>query len=138
MSNKPAIQIAVELQRLGVSKAGIIDILTNYPHDVIERQLLFLPYRKAKRKEAFIIDAIRNNYSAPKEFYYASNQTPPPDALAQLDEDAEPDPGHADANPQGYGATDTPDSGATDNWLATGGYAYDLDLPSAEQEDGPQ
>ena len=138
MTKKPVMQIAVELKKLGVSQAGIVDLLSNYPYDVIERQLEFLPFRKAKRKEAFIIDAIRNNYSAPKEFYYAQIETPPADEPAAMDEDAELDLGLLDANLEGYGTADSPRVSPTDSWLAAGGGSDTLDLPDTLQEDGPQ
>ena len=81
--------VALELMKMGVSGVRISELL-NYDIDLIERQLAFLPYRKAKRPEAFIIEAIRNNYSAPKEFYHAHVQANPEGTDGSLDEDAEP------------------------------------------------
>ena len=63
------IQIALALQSLGVSQRGAAALMIDHPLDEIERQLAYLPYRKAKRPEAFIIEAVRNRYSPPKEFY---------------------------------------------------------------------
>lgn len=74
MSDPRAIQVAMELQKLGVSRAGCIELLSSYPLEDIERQLQYLPYRKAKRPEAFIIEAVRNGYSPPKEFFNAPPQ----------------------------------------------------------------
>lgn len=72
----PAVQIAVQLQKLGVSNAGVIELLSKYPHETIIKQLEYLPHRKARRPEAFIIQAVRNNYSPPKEYYHAKNTSP--------------------------------------------------------------
>lgn len=103
-----AVQLAIQLKRLNVSQAGIVDLLSHYSHDVIERQLQFLPFRKAKRKEAFIVDAIRNDYSPPKEFYYASPQPPAPSDDFPLDQDPKPAVRHAPAEPLGHGAQGAP------------------------------
>lgn len=84
--------IAVELMKLGVSQRGVQELLT-FPPEVVERQLAYLPYRKAKRPEAFIIDAVRNNYSAPKEFFYAPPKAQPAAPAHELDAGAQlPDP----------------------------------------------
>lgn len=74
MSKERATKIAYDLLKLGVSNTGVQELLVNYPYDQIERQIQFLPFRKAKRPEAFIIEAVRRNYSPPKEFFYAKNQ----------------------------------------------------------------
>lgn len=58
--------VATELFKLNVSNAGVAQLLRDYPVEEIERQLLYLPYRKAKRPNAFIIEAVRGNYSPPK------------------------------------------------------------------------
>lgn len=70
------LSLALRLQRIGVSQRGTQELLA-YPLDVVERQLDFLPYRNAKRPEAFIIEAIRNDYSPPKEVFYAPRQATP-------------------------------------------------------------
>jgi hypothetical protein len=64
------VDVALDLLKLGVSNTRVTELLT-FDLDVIERQLSYLPYRKAKRPEAFIIEAIRNDYSPPKECFYA-------------------------------------------------------------------
>ena len=89
MSRERATQIAVRLMKLGVSNAGVQELLAQYPYEEIERQLDFLPLRKAKRPEAFIMEAVRKNYSPPKETYYAKNIAPAPKAELPLDEGAE-------------------------------------------------
>lgn len=67
--NPRLIHISLELQKLGVSQRGATQLMIEHPLDEIERQLAYLPYRKAKRPEAFIIEAVRNRYSPPKDFY---------------------------------------------------------------------
>lgn len=63
--------LAVRLMKVGVSQAGVIELLSKYPLEQIQRQLDWLPHRKAKRPSAFIVEAIRKNYSAPKEAFRA-------------------------------------------------------------------
>lgn len=82
------IRVAVELQRVGISKDGTV-LLLGEDLDEVERQLCYLPYRKARRPAAFLVEAIRKRYSPPKEFYYAQAKTV--DASSGgLDENAEP------------------------------------------------
>lgn len=83
------VEAAMDLLRLGVSNTRVTELLS-YDIEIIERQLEWLPYRKAKRPEAFIIDAIRNDYSPPKECFYAPPQPQPSLTEDELDEDAEP------------------------------------------------
>ena len=71
-SDPRLVDAALELLKLGVSNTRVIELLT-CDIEIVERQLSYLPFRNAKRKEAFIIEAIRNDYSPPKEFYYAQN-----------------------------------------------------------------
>jgi len=75
MSDEVAVHLAIELQRLGVSQHGIVELLSSYSHEEISRQLAWLPLRKAKRPEAFIIEAVRHSYSAPNQPHYAPHQT---------------------------------------------------------------
>lgn len=90
MSREHAVELALQLMRLGVSKQGVEHLLATVSHDVIERQLEFLPYRKARRPEAFIVQAIRNDFSPPKEFFYASNPPYPTGLDDAMDKNAEP------------------------------------------------
>lgn len=92
MSKERATQIALSLMRLGVSKAGIAELFKNHSYEDIEKQLMYLPFRKAKRPEAFIMEAIRHNYSAPKEFFHAENPTDPTTPGRALDQGSEPLP----------------------------------------------
>src|SRR4051794_11196882 len=128
MNDKRAIRLAVELQQIGVSQAGTADLLANYSHDVIERQLHFLPYRKATRKAPFIVDAIRNNYAAPKAFYHAQTATPSSDVDAQLDENSEPDLRPSTTEPKRHRTARSPRPAETDHWLESGGSEYYLEL----------
>jgi hypothetical protein len=90
MSQERATEIALQLLRLGVSKAGVEGLMRDYPYDEIERQLNYLPYRKAKRPDAFIVEAVRRNYSAPKELFHAKNSAHAPRTKSAVDQDAQP------------------------------------------------
>ena len=82
-------RLAMELLVLGVSKSGVERLLSQHDLDEVERQLAYLPYRKAKRPEAFIVEAVRNCYSAPKEFFYAKDQIDPAGPDRSLDQGPE-------------------------------------------------
>jgi hypothetical protein len=127
VSQDRATKLAVELMRLGISRAGTVELLS-YPLDVVERQLAYLPFRKAKRPSAFIVDAIRNDYSPPKEAYYAKAEAEPEPDHA-VDEGSERAVGPPDALAQGHGAQDHVGAAAPDLGLEPGGQARDLDLP---------
>jgi len=81
--------IAIELLKLHVSQAGITQLFNLGDLDEIERQLMYLPYRKAKRPGAFLIEAVRHRYSPPKEFTYAKHLAPVSSAGDAVDEDPE-------------------------------------------------
>lgn len=81
-----ATNIAYQLLKLGVSSRGVQELMTGYAYDLIERQLGYLPYRRAKRPEAMIVDAIRNDYSPPKDYYRAKAQTQLPEVGVSVDE----------------------------------------------------
>ena len=102
MSQERPTQIAMELLKLGVSHSGIQELLVNYPYDVIERQISFMPYRKAKRPEAFIMEAVRRNYSPPKEFFYAKNKAKSTTSLDSMDQGSKRRPRQAHAETQGH------------------------------------
>lgn len=84
-----AVAAAAEMMRLGVSRLGIVDLLAHYPIETIERQLKYLPLRKAKRPEALLIDAIKNDYSAPNPHRHAKDQIGPGRASRRVDEGPE-------------------------------------------------
>ncbi len=102
MSKERPTQIAMDLLKLGVSHSGIQELLVNYPYDVIERQISFMPYRKAKRPEAFIMEAVRRNYSPPKEIFYAKNKAKPTTTVDTVDEGSKHRPRQSDANTKGH------------------------------------
>jgi len=106
MNQEKLNQIALELMRLGISQAGVAELMATSPVEEIERQLLFLPHRKAKRPGAFLIEAVRNHYSPPKEFY-APTQTHAPATGNPVDEDSARAGGSPDAPPQGHGTQDS-------------------------------
>lgn len=81
--------IAIELLKLHVSQAGITQLFNLGDLDEIERQLMYLPYRKAKRPGAFLIEAVRHCYSPPKEFTYAKHISPVSTSRDGVDEDPE-------------------------------------------------
>lgn len=110
MSRDRMMQIAVELMKLGVSQSGVERLLGTNDLDEVERQLSYLPYRKAKRPEAFIIEAVRRRYSAPKEFFYAANQAQPSGAGNALDEGSKHAPRSVAAKLQRHGTADHSDS----------------------------
>jgi hypothetical protein len=123
-------QLAVQLRALGVSQDGIYHLLWQFPEDVIEAQLTYLPYRKAKRPEAFIVEAIRNNYSPPKEFFYAQAQAQPAETHGTVDQDAEHAAGPSAPDPQGHGAESLAGAPAANDGLGQGRPGDHLDLPN--------
>lgn len=125
--------LAVELQKIGVSQDGVYQLLANYPEEVIEAQLRYLPMRRAKRPEAFIVEAIRNNYSAPKEMYHAHPQVKPKNG--PMDQSAEPAARPLDAGPSGHGAAGLAPSRPADGGLGQVGTFDPLDLPDLDASD---
>lgn len=123
-------ELAVQLYRLGVSRDGVIDLLTQYTEEEIQRQLDYLPHRKAKRKEAFIVEAIRKGYSPPKEFYYAQTQADLAPAFDAVDEGAELPLGSPDGRPSGHGTENAPHPNSQDLGLATPEPSNDPELPN--------
>jgi hypothetical protein len=87
--NPKQVELAIKLMQLGISQAGVAELLT-YDLDLIERQLTYLPFRRAKRPAAFIIDAIKNNYSAPNTFPHAAHQNQSLPHPSSLDQNAQP------------------------------------------------
>ena len=132
------VNIAMQLMKLGVSNVGVVDLMTYYPPEIIERQLEFLPFRKAKRPEAFIVEAVRNNYSPPKEFYYAKAEIESSAVRDELDQNPELPPGQTDAEPEGHGAESAPRARSADDRLAPGGPHRNLELPGADAPNRPE
>lgn len=83
-----AVRLALELRKLGVSHTRTVELLSHYDHATIDEQLRWLPWRKCNRPAAFIIEAIRDNYSPPNEFYHAQLQGVDAEEIP-LDEDSE-------------------------------------------------
>lgn len=108
MTDDRMVAAAAELMKLGVSRIGIVDLL-GYPIDVIERQLAYLPHRKCRRPEAFIVQAIRHDYSAPNKHFHAKDESQP--SGNALDQGSERAPGPPPADAEGHG---TPDPAGTD------------------------
>jgi hypothetical protein len=52
----------------GVSDKVLVDLLVAYPLDLIERQLRYLPYRKAKKPVSLLVAAIQNDYEPPANY----------------------------------------------------------------------
>ena len=129
---------SMRLQKLGVSQAGTVELISQYPIEAIEAQLDWLPYRKAKRPGAFIVEAIRNSYSPPKELFYAPTQEPAAHSDSLLDQGPQPAAGPAAAHPQGHRAQDSPGDPARDLRLEQGGSAFDLVIPKADAKDGQE
>lgn len=133
MLNPYAVEIAKRLHLLCVSNSGIVELMSSYPLDLIERQLDYLPYRKAKRPEAFIIEAVRNNYSPPKEYFYASTQTPASQDRPLVHQDSEHPRGQIPARPQGHGTPNPPDPTPRDLGLESRGASRNLAIPPADE-----
>ena len=92
-----SVRLAARMLRLGLSHEAVVETL-RHDHEAVERQLDWLPYRKAKRPGAFLIEAVRKNYSPPKEAYHAQAQTRRRPRTDPLDPDAERRDRPADAD----------------------------------------
>lgn len=133
-SQDRAFAIAYALMSLGVSKSGVERIMREYSYDLIEKQLAYLPFRKAKRPEAMIIESIRRNYSAPKDFFYAPHQTEP-QGDNPLDQGSELPARHPASDPQGYGAEAATYPPSPNGGLEPGEPSRDLALPNPHEAD---
>lgn len=134
-SQERATRIAYNLMRLGVSHQGVQRLLNEYPYELVEKQLAYLPFRKARRPEAMIIQSIRRNYTAPKEFFYATHQTNPSSAHRPVDQGAERALGPHHAEDQGHGAPGTPGDPQTDLRLEPGGEDSDPPVQDPDEAD---
>lgn len=121
MNQDRAVKVAVELYKLGLSQAGVEDLILHNSLDAIEEQLFYLPHRKARRPGAFLVDAVRNHYSPPKEFYYAKTEPQSTEAGNSVVEDAIHIDRPPDAFPEGHRTQDSPSSSAANssdaNWI---------------------
>ena len=135
MPHDTAVELAKELHLLGVSHLGVVEVMSGYSHDRIRQQLEYLPYRKAKRPEAFLIEAVRNNYSPPKEYFYAKAEAQRANSQPLVDQGSEPRLRQTDAESQGHGAENPPDSDPLNLGMESEWESRDLALPPAEEED---
>ncbi|MBS1702604.1 MAG: hypothetical protein JST12_13135 [Armatimonadetes bacterium] len=134
MSDPRAVEVAKQLHLLQMSNAGIVNLLTSYPLEDIERQLSYLPYRpKVKRQAPFLIEAIRNNYSPPKEYFYAETPPPTPGYPPSLHEDPELPGRQAPPEPQGHRTPAPPDPAPGNDGIPERGQSRDLALPQVEE-----
>lgn len=117
MSKERMTSLATELFRLGVSHSGVQELLSLHELDEVERQLAYLPFRKAKRPEAFIIEAVRRKYSPPKDFYYANDPSQLSDSEESLDKDPELPTGSSDAEFEGHRTESPTGNPSPDNRL---------------------
>jgi len=60
--------LAEKLKKVGVSDKAIQQILANYAKETIHNQLLYLPHRQAKNPAGLLVQAIKGNWSEPKEY----------------------------------------------------------------------
>jgi hypothetical protein len=137
MNQERATRLAIELQKLNVGQAIIVELLSSYPLEQIERQLEYLPYRSPKRPAALLVEAVRYNYSAPKEFYYAQTQIEPAEAANPLDQGSKPPAGQDDAEHEGHRASSHLDPSSSDGRLEPGGPGRDLVLPDSDAPERP-
>lgn len=134
MSHERATTVAIQLMKLGVSQAGVAELLGRNSLEVIEAQLSYLPYRKARRPEAFIIEAVRNNFSPPKE-HYAKIHPQTAAAGNSLDEASQHPDRSADADIEGYGAETPPSLDQADGGMGRPKSTGDDDLPEFDEAD---
>lgn len=136
MNQEKLNRLALELMHLGISQAGAAELMASAPIEEIERQLLYLPHRKAKRPGAFLIEAVRRNYSPPKEFFYAETQAHPASARSTVDENPSCTGRSPDADVEGHRTTGASGSApASTVPEALSAQAIDLVLPVLDRED---
>ncbi len=135
MSNERLTRIALELQKLGVSQDGTLDILVKYPLEIIEAQLSYMPYRRAKRPEAFIVEAIRKNYSPPTNAFYAEAKAQLAATLFRVDPGSQPPVRPTAPESQRYGTEDSPGPHSSDQRLEPGGTIRHDPVPEFDETD---
>ncbi len=137
MNQDRAVKVAVELYKLGLSQAGVEDLILHNSLDAIEEQLFYLPHRKARRPGAFLVDAVRNHYSPPKEFYYAKTEPQSTEAGDTLAEDAVRLDRSPDAIAEGHRTEGAPGAPPSNGFDATRiGTTTDLVVPGTDQANG--
>jgi hypothetical protein len=58
-------EVKVELLKLGVSRSQIMELVERYSLERIERQLQWLPLRRARKPSSLIVSAIKEDYELP-------------------------------------------------------------------------
>lgn len=81
------VRLAIELRKLGISHEMTVELLSD-DLDIVEDQLAYLQFRKARRKGALLVEAIRKRFSPPKEFFHAKTPTQPA-SQSRMDEGSE-------------------------------------------------
>lgn len=61
------VRLAAQLMQLGVSNHQVRKLLT-HDLDKVERQLDWLPYRRARKRASLIVAAIEHDYEAPADW----------------------------------------------------------------------
>jgi hypothetical protein len=59
------VRLAVALRRLGVSEHVTRDLLLGFSADRIEQQLIWLQFRRPKRRSSLVVAAIKGDYEKP-------------------------------------------------------------------------
>ena len=67
-------QLVNNLKNVGVSDKAIAEIQAKYPPEIIQTQLNYLPYRQAKNPAGLLVQAIKGDWSAPKEYLAVREQ----------------------------------------------------------------
>ena len=57
-----------KLKKVGVSDKAIVQIMAKYAPKIIQNQLSYLPYRQAKNPAGLLVQAIKGDWSVPKEY----------------------------------------------------------------------
>jgi hypothetical protein len=60
------VRLARALLELGVGAGTTREILAHYDPDLVDQQLAWLPFRRARRPSRLIVAAIRDNYEKPR------------------------------------------------------------------------
>jgi len=61
------VRLAARLMQLGVSRSQITQLLL-HDLDQVERQLDWLPYRRARKRSSLIVSAIEQDFEAPADW----------------------------------------------------------------------
>jgi len=67
-------QLVDKLKQVGVSDQAIRAMMAKYPPKIIQQQLNYLPYRQAKNPAGLLVQAIKGDWSTPKEYLAVKEQ----------------------------------------------------------------